>query len=134
MKKSIIIVLSLLFVGSLVSFKTLETTFNDWTVLGKKHVSKGADHDVLMVTYRKGTFNKLKLKVTKSPVHITNIKVVYANGNSEKISINKNFSKGEFSKSYDLIGKNRIIKKIVFNYRTKLFAKGRANIIVFGKH
>jgi len=105
-----------------------------WVKLGKRRVSKGADHDVIMVTARKGTFRKLKFKVTKSPVHINSIKVVYANGSSEIIHVKKNFRRGEFSRVIDLKGNKRIIKKIVFNYHTKFLARGKARIHVYGKH
>jgi hypothetical protein len=105
-----------------------------WVKLGKRRVSKGADHDVIMVTARKGTFRKLKFKVTRSAVHINSIKVVYANGTSELIHIKKNFRRGESSRVIDLKGNKRIIKKIVFNYHTKFFARGKARIHVYGKH
>jgi hypothetical protein len=105
-----------------------------WVKLGKRKVSKGVDHDVIMVTVRKGAFRKLKFKITKSPVHIQSIKIVYANGTSEMIHIKKNFKRGEFSRVIDLKGNKRIIKKVVFNYHTKLFARGKAKIHLYGKH
>ncbi len=104
-----------------------------WVKLGERRVSKIADHDVIMVTAMKGTFRKLRLKITRSPIHVTNIKVVYANGTSENHVINKRINKGRFSRVLDLKGNKRIIKKIVFNYRTKLLARGKAKITVYGR-
>ncbi len=104
-----------------------------WVKLGVRKVSKGADHDVLMVTGRKGAFRKLKFRVTNSPVHVQNVKIVYANGSTENHIVNKRFNVGEMA-IIDLKGNRRIIKKIVFNYHTKFFALGKARIHVFGKH
>ncbi len=105
----------------------------NWDKLGTRKVSKGADRDVMVVTARQGRFKKLKIKVTDSRVHIQTIKVVYGNGNSNLVVIDKNFKPGD-SKIVDLPGKKRIIKKIIFNYHTKFFALGKAKIHVFGKH
>jgi len=114
--------------------KTSKNTLRrGWVKLGKRKVSKGADHDVLMVTRSKGKFRKLKFKITHSPVHISNIRIVFADGSSQNVAINKNFGKGSVH-VVDLKGKRRIIKKIVFNYHTKFLARGKARIHVFGRH
>jgi hypothetical protein len=105
-----------------------------WVKLGKRQVSKGADHDVLMVTGNKGKFRKLRFKITNSPVYIANIRVVFGDGSSQNITINENLRKGTMSRVIDLKGKRRVIKKIIFNYHTKFFAKGKARIHVFGGH
>jgi hypothetical protein len=130
-----ILLITLLFIG-LTSFNDSEVPVSkkNWVTLGSRTATKGADHDEILVTAAKGLFRKLKFKVTRSPVHVTNVKVVYANGSSENHIINKRFNAGEHSRVLDLKGGKRIIRKIVFNYRTKIFAKGRARIIVFGKH
>lgn len=133
---------SLLFLSVLLfSFQSIdESTITEsfppgkWVKLGMRKVSKGADHDVLMVTANKGRFTKLKFKVTHSPVHISNIRIVFANGESQNFIINKNFPKGVSSRAIDLEGNKRIINKIVFNYHTKFYAKGKARIHVYGKH
>ena len=104
-----------------------------WIQLGKRTVSKLTDHDEIRVTAIRGTFKKLRLKVTRSPIYVTNVKVVYANGTSENHVINKRINKGHFSRVLDLKGKKRIIKKIIFNYKTKLLARGKAQVIVYGK-
>ena len=137
LKTSLLLVLSFV----LFSFQS-SITFNQsedfsvpkpWVKLGTKKVSKGADHDVMMVTAREGKFQKLKLKVTHSRVHINTIKVVYGNGTSNLVVVDRNFQPGD-TKIVDLPGNKRIIKKIVFNYHTKFFALGKARIHVLGKH
>ena len=112
---------------------SLGTPPGKWVNLGIRKVSKGADHDVLLVTARKGAFRKLKFKVTNSPVHVNNVRIVYANGSSENHLTNKRFGVGDVV-IIDLKGNRRIIKKIIFNYHTTFYAIGKARIHVFGKH
>ncbi len=120
---------------SLVPPKSTENTpVRGWVKLGKRTVSKGSDHDVLMVTRNKGKFRKLLFKVTRSPVHIRNIKVIFADGSSQNVVINRNLKKGSTTRIIDLQGRRRIIKKIVFNYHTRFVARGKARIHVFGMH
>ncbi|MDB4539799.1 DUF2541 family protein [Saprospiraceae bacterium] len=109
-------------------------SLGDWTVLGERTVNMQADHDEILVTAREGKFQKLKFKLLKAPIFIHNIKVVYANGTSENHVINKKFKKGDTSRVLDLEGNKRIIRKIIFNYKTIKTNKGRAHIVVLGKH
>ncbi len=129
------ITLSLLMITSLTAFKQSTTTANPpkWVKLGSRMVSKLTDHDEIHVTAARGTFRKLKLKVTQSPIYVTNVRVFYANGSSENHPINQRIEKGRTSRVLDLNGKSRIIKKIVFNYRTKLLAHGKAKVTVLAR-
>ena len=106
----------------------------DWVVLGKRVVNIKADHDEIPVTIAKGTFKKLKFKILHAPIFVHNFKVIYGNGSSENFVINKRFKAGHESVVVDLKGANRIIQKINLNYKTIPSGKGRAEVIVFGKH
>lgn len=106
----------------------------DWDMIGSRMITKGADHDVIEMNKRDGLFTKLKFHVMKSPVHIDNLKIVFQNGDTENIIIDRNFAKGEWSSVIDLVGNKRFIDKIIFNYHTKLLAVGQGEIKVFGKN
>jgi len=139
MKTTKIVLLTIFFLSTLVTYSATAQSNNEinpgkWIVLGKRSVSKITDHDEIIVTALRGTFRKIKLKVTESPIYVINVKVVYANGTSENHIINKRINKGRFSKILDLKGNKRIIKKIVFNYRTKLLSNGKALVTAYGKH
>jgi len=105
-----------------------------WEVLGNKTVNMKTDHDEIMVTATKGRFNKVKFKITKAPIYVKNIKIIFGNNSSENHVVNRSFKKGTLTKAIDLKGKNRIIKKIILNYKTINVGKGKAHVIVFGKH
>lgn len=106
----------------------------DWVVLGKRVVNMKADHDEIPVTIVKGTFKKIKFKVLHAPIYVNNFRVIYGNGTSENFVIKRKFQAGHESRVIDLIGNNRIIKKININYKTVPKGKGKAEVVVFGKH
>lgn len=136
MKKVLKIASLFVLVLGLVSFTsdTSISTVNDWTVLGQRSVNMKADHDEIRVTAAKGTFNKVRFKITKAPIYVKNVKIIFGNGSSENHIINKSFRKGTLTQAINLRGRNRVIKKIVLNYKTVNVGKGRAHIIALGKH
>lgn len=105
-----------------------------WEVLGSKVVNFQADHDEIIVTAYEGTFKRIKFKVLQAPIYVKNFRVIYGNGTSDNFVVNRHFKAGHDSRVIDLTGRNRIIKKININYKTVHVGKGRAKIVVFGKH
>jgi len=105
----------------------------EWEELGSRIVTKGADHDVINVTRRDGTFTKVQFRVLKSRVHIDKMTIVFDNGDAQHFRIDKNFDVGEWSPVLDLPGNKRFIDKVTFNYHTRFFANGKGKIVLFGK-
>lgn len=105
-----------------------------WENLGSKTVNMKADTDHLLVTAYEGAFTKVKFKVSKAPIHVKSIKIVFANGESQTFNIDKNFPKGTESKVFDLPGNKRVIQKIKFEYQTIDNGNGKAVVTAFGKH
>jgi len=133
--RTIIVLFTIVLMSSCSAQNTVTTTkvVSNWEVLGERTVNMGADHDEITVTARKGTFRKLKFKVTQAPIYVKNVRIVYGNGSSENHKVNETFRKGHFTRVLDLNGKSRVIRKILFNYTTINVGKGRAKIIAFGK-
>lgn len=105
----------------------------EWEELGSRIVTKGADHDVINVTRRDGTFTKVQFRILKSRVHIDKMTIFFDNGDVQHFRIDKNFGVGEWSPVLDLPGNKRFIDKVTFNYHTKFFASGKGKIVLFGK-
>ena len=77
-------------------------------------------------------FKKLKLMVKKSGVHFMDMKVHFANGDVMDVELRNVIPKGGETRIIDLPGRNRIVKKVVFWYKsTKVNAK-RATILLYG--
>jgi hypothetical protein len=106
----------------------------NWEKLGQKVVNMKGDHDELLVTTMEGVFTAVKFKVLKAPIHVVNVRIVFGNGEDLNFPVNRKFAAGEESAVLDLPGNKRIIKKIVFNYKSVPAGKGRAVVLAFGRH
>ena len=104
-----------------------------WVKLGTQTVSPGVDYDELDITEATETFSRLKIKVSKAPIYIKNIYIIYEDDTSESQIITHRFKKGETSRTLDLIGYERIIKKIIFNYSRRNSGQGKAHLLVLAK-
>lgn len=135
-------ILSLLaFLVIVVSSSFLSDTFNQpsklelggWIKLGTQTVSPGVDHDVLMVTEIQQTYNHLKIKVSKAPVHLRNIDIIYNDNTSESHLIERQLKKGASSRNLDLMGYGRVIKQVIFIYSGRNSGKGAAQLEVLAR-
>jgi hypothetical protein len=105
-----------------------------WVDLGSRTVDWGADRDVIPVTGAKGSYNSIKLFVDKAPVEFVDIKIHFAKGNPQDVQIRKRIPKGGETRVIDINGKNRIIQKVTFWYKTSRPApRGRAIVTLFGR-
>ena len=131
--------LAFLFIVGSSSFLRMKTEISEksdvggWVKLGTQTVSPGADYDELNITEATETFNRLKIKVLKAPVYIRNIHVIYEDNTSEGHIIKRNFKKGEASRILDLVGYERIIKKVIFNYSRRNSGPRQAHLEVLAK-
>ncbi len=105
-----------------------------WEKLGSRNVTYKADFDEILVTAREGRFDKLKLKVEKADVHFDRVVVHYRKGKPEKLIMRNNIPAGGETRVMDLKGNNRIIRKVVFFYKTHPKEDKRARVILFGRH
>jgi hypothetical protein len=103
-----------------------------WELLGSKNVSWQPEKDVLTIGASEGGFKKLKIKVTGGTVYVARMVVTYGNGTKDEIPLKYTFRKGAESRTIDLQGGARVIKKITFIYDRKSIAKN-AKIWVAGK-
>ncbi len=104
-----------------------------WVKLGTQTVSSDVDYDELNVIEVTETFGRLKFKVSKAPIYIRNIYIIYEDDTSESQIITHRFKKGETSRTLNLIGYKRIIKKIIFNYSRRNSGQGKADLLVLAK-
>ncbi len=106
-----------------------------WQKLGSKTVKLRAEQDTLLVGAHEGHFDKIKIKVRKNGIHFIDIKVHYANGAIEDFKVKGFIEKGGETRSIDLNGRNRVIKKIVMKYKSNTHnKKGKSLIEVWGRH
>jgi len=105
-----------------------------WEKLGSRVVNMRADHDEILVTAHEGVFTAVKLKIMKAPIHLLNINIVFGNGNNKNVKFNRLFPAGTATRTIDLPGNRRIIRKVKMNYRSVPSQKGRAVVSLWGRH
>lgn len=121
MKKHFLItLLALAFMGYSALAQKPAVVTNDkpgWHKIAETSVSFKSDRDEVTVMGA-DHFKALKLKVVDAPVEFTDITVVYENDMRQDIYVRKLLKRGEQTRSIDLKGKDRAIKKIILMYKT----------------
>ena len=101
--------------------------------MGTRHVDFKADRDEIAVTGVSGTFSRLMFRVENNDLEIHKVVVVFGKGTRHEIPVKLIFREGERSRFVDLPGDNRVIRKVIFFYRTigpKI--EGKAEVKGFG--
>lgn len=107
----------------------------DWERLGCERVGGRADFDEIKVGRREGKFSAISLEAKGNSVSILDLKVIYANGAPDDISVRREINQGDRSGPLDLRGRDRAISsiRIVSKKDFKGPGRGAAEICVYGK-
>ncbi len=105
----------------------------EWRLLGERKVSRKVERDKIMVTVKKGTFRKIKLKVRGAGVNFKKVRVFFGNGKPFDVNIARFIGPGGETRIIDLPGGLRVIKKVVFFYKTRGRGKIRATVRLWGR-
>lgn len=129
MKKMKKILLPSLCLGILITLMSMAS--GAWQHLGSRKVSFGMDHDRITVTWKDGSFSKLKFAVN-GQLNMHRAVVTYGNGTKERLDVKHNFTTKNGAHIVDLKGNRRIIKYVDFWYDTKNRSRKRATVRLFG--
>lgn len=102
-------------------------------LFGAQYVGFINDRDVIRVGPEIGKFERIRMRVLDNDIHITELKVVYSNGETDTLAINANIPKNSRTNWIDLKG-DRFIKEIQMVYHSKPSFRGQARIEVFGQY
>lgn len=102
-------------------------------LFGAQYVGFLTDRDVIRIGPEIGKFSKIRLRVLDNDIHIKEMKIVYANGESDTLAINADIPKNSRTNWIDLRG-DRFIKEIQLVYRSRPNFNGQARIEVFGRY
>jgi hypothetical protein len=105
----------------------------EWELLGKKRVGFETDRDVVHVGRREGRFDRLKLKVSRNGIKIRKLRVIYGNGERDRLHIRRYIRAGEETRPLELRGRHgRRIDRIEMVYRSGRRGERRAVVRIFG--
>jgi len=105
----------------------------EWVFLGKRNVNRGLDKDTIHVGAKKGTFKKIKFKIKKSGINFHDVKVHFSDGSVFDVKLKAFIKAGGSTRTIDLPGKARNIKKVVFWYDTDGIKRGKGAVRLLGK-
>lgn len=106
-----------------------------WELLGVRTVTDRADHDVIAVTAGKGTFRRLQVHVESRAVQFRDMKIHFANGETQDVELRDVIPAGGESRVIDVEGPgDRAIRSIEFRYDTQSLLGKRAVVKVYGKN
>ncbi|MEZ4398894.1 MAG: hypothetical protein R3B06_02685 [Kofleriaceae bacterium] len=103
-----------------------------WSKLGERIVDGRADRDVIQVGAKDGTFRVIKLKAEHSALELRDVVVVFGDGTRFSPPTRVVFSKDSWSRTIDLPGQARVIRRVEFKYGN-LPGGGRAQLELWAK-
>ena len=103
-----------------------------WELLGRRRVKMSADRDEIPVTFLRGSFKRLQLRVYDNAVNFQRVRVAFENGENFDANIRDRIKPGGMTRQIDLPGRRRNISKIVLRYDSVNNSKGRARVEVWG--
>ena len=103
-----------------------------WELLGARRVSFAAERDVIVVGAREGLFNAVRIDVAGGDLELYDVKITFGDGETFSPETRLHFREGTRSRTIDLPGAARVIRRIDFTYRSTL-RRGRATVQAFGR-
>jgi uncharacterized protein len=116
----------------------LKSRADKWEKLGTHTVKVlTKDVDTVEVGRSGGFFTAINVKVTGNRVNFYDLKVVYGNNEEDHLQVRrlveKNGETGPLQLNLEKY-KGRVIKKIVLSYQSGSWFRGRAKVLIEGKH
>jgi hypothetical protein len=110
-----------------------KATSNGEVLFGVQDVGFLVDRDYIRVGSEIGKFERVRLRVLKNDIFVTDLKVIYENGDMETLLTD---AKINANKKTDWIPLNRndFIKEFQMVYRSRPDFKGQARVEVFGEY
>ena len=104
-----------------------------WTLLGSAKVHGGSDHDEIFVTATRGDFTAIKLVVENEGIDFDRVVVHFANGGEDEMHIRNFIPAGGETRVLDLKGGDRVIRRVVFFYKSNPMTKRKGKVVLYGR-
>lgn len=130
MKSSYLLSLTTIMV---VCFSLTASAAGPWTLLGSCKVHGHQDYDEIVVTGSQGDFKAIKLFVQNEGIDFDRVVVHYGNGSMDRIDIRNFVPAGGETRVIDLAGGDRIIRKVVFYYKSNAATSKKGKVLLYGR-
>lgn len=93
---------------------------DDWELLGATRIGGyGFDRDEINVGTSKGRFEKIRVRARSNGVYIQDLRAVFGNGEAQDIRLGDRLREGSETAPIDLVGGERLIKRIEVTARSR---------------
>lgn len=103
----------------------------DWTELGSKSVERRHDRDEVRCA-EAGPMRSIVIEVERAAVNFESVTIEFGHGAPMDVPIRSVIRPGDRTREIDLPGEARVIRKIIFRYRT-VGPGPDARVVVWGK-
>jgi hypothetical protein len=103
-------------------------------MLGNTKLDLRSDRGVVGVSRKHGTFRALRLHVGGTPLRMTNVRVVFADGGSYVPGTALSFTQGSWTHHIALPPPARRVVQVEFSYVSTGRPTGNATVRLFGQH
>ncbi len=104
----------------------------DWKVLGDAQIEKKGGTATIDVGGEEGLVKRIKFEVRGTDVEFKKVTVSYENGDPEEIDVRDKVRRGGKTRTIDLKGGNRVIKKVMLAFNVDKDADRDARVILLG--
>jgi hypothetical protein len=104
-----------------------------WQLLGTRTVLLQNDTDIVPVTFVRGPFTHLQLRVKGNGVYMNAIRVTFSNRQTVNLPVRNFIPAGGQTRPLDLPGNRRFISFVQLEYRSQANARGRATVELWGR-
>ncbi len=106
---------------------------NGEVLFGVQDVGFLVDRDIIRVGPEIGKFDRVRLRVLKNDIFVSDLKVVYANGDMETLLTDDKID-ANHKTDWIKLNRNDFIKEFQLVYRSRPDFKGQARVEVFGEY
>lgn len=104
-----------------------------WQLLGERSVRLLGERDEILVTGRRGSLRRIRLRVLDQGVEFFDVTVHFANGERFDVPMRSLIPAGGQTRVVDLPGRDRVIRRVSLTYRTRRGADARARVQLWGR-
>lgn len=101
-----------------------------WELIGRREADDKRDSDSFDVGRGEGRFQRIKVQVRGGDLVMHRMVVHFRDGTKFSPDLERRFSNRETSHTIDLPGNNRVIEKVVLNYRG---VRGKPEVYVYAR-
>jgi len=105
-----------------------------WDMLGSSKLDFRSERSAVSVTRKQGTFRSLRLHVGGTPLQMTDVRVVFADGGSHIPGTALSFTQGSWTQHIALPAPAREVLRVEFAYHSTGRSTGNSTVRLFGQH